>query len=158
MKQIENYTDYLITEDGQVFSTKRKCYLKPSPNEKGYLQLVLCKEGIYKTFRIHRLVAENFIPNPENKPQVNHIDGDKSNNHISNLEWATASENVLHSYRKLAHKGGFIKNSKAVACSNGKVYDSIKEAAMILGLFRNSISSVCKGKFSQTGGYKFKYA
>jgi len=62
-------------------------------------RVVLCKNGNQKRFLIHRLVGVAFILNPDNKPEINHIDGDRSNNHVTNLEWATRSENELHAYR-----------------------------------------------------------
>lgn len=71
----------------------------------GYLYTTLSLNKVRKTLKIHRMVATTFIDNPENKPQVNHIDGDKSNNNISNLEWCTAKENVNHAYYKGLRKG-----------------------------------------------------
>lgn len=84
---------HAINQVGQVISIKTRKLIKPSPNSKGYLQV--CLQG-KKTHSIHRLVAITFIPNPENLPQINHIDGDKLNNHVSNLEWVTNSQNMAH--------------------------------------------------------------
>ena len=91
-------TEYFVTEDGDVYRNGRK--LKPNL-KKGYYNLTPSVYGkiLYKT--IHRMVAEVYIPNPFNKPQINHIDGNKINNHISNLEWVNASENQLHRFYKL---------------------------------------------------------
>lgn len=80
--------------------------LKTRLNRHGYLQVVLSKNKSY-TKTIHRMVAEAFIPNIKNKPQINHIDGDKTNNCVSNLEWATRQENMQHAYHKLKRKMGF---------------------------------------------------
>lgn len=100
MKQIQNNTEYLITEDGKVYSKVSQKFLSPSTNECGYLVVGL--RG--KSYRVHRLVATAFIPNPENKPEVNHIDGDKKNNHISNLEWVTSKENKAHAWNLNLYK------------------------------------------------------
>ena len=96
MKNISGLENYFIDEEGRVFSTVTSNIreLKSGLNYKGYLQIKL--RG--KSYKIHRLVAETFIPNPDNLPQVNHLDGCKTNNAVSNLEWANNSDNQLHAW------------------------------------------------------------
>lgn len=96
---IKGFEDYLITEDGKIYSIRRKLYLKPQNTAYGYLHNTLTKNCIKTTKVIHRLVAEAFIPNPKGLPQINHIDGNKKNNNVSNLEWCTAKHNIIHAYR-----------------------------------------------------------
>lgn len=93
---------YLVTDEGQVLSVpkngKMGMQVKLYDTSRGYLQVHLHKNGEYKTLLVHRVVAECFCPNPELKPEVNHIDGNRSNNRASNLEWCTKSENERHKY------------------------------------------------------------
>ena len=106
-KTLEIYKDipgyegkYQITTWGRVYSVDKKYYLLPEVHEKGYLRVDLYdKQGKRKHFKVHRLVANAFIPNPEHKPQVNHKDGNNQNNSITNLEWATNRENQDHANR-----------------------------------------------------------
>lgn len=91
---------YSVSSGGKVYSYKERRYLKPDYTFKGYLRVDLYNRTIRKHKRLHRLVAEAFIPNPCNYPQVNHLDGDKNNNTVSNLEWCTNLENNRHA-RKL---------------------------------------------------------
>ncbi len=93
---IKNFPEYRINKYGDIWSVKYQNYLKGSYNP--YHSVVLVKNGKYKNKYIHRLIAENFIPNPENKPQINHKDGDKKNNSIDNLEWCTSKENIQHAH------------------------------------------------------------
>lgn len=98
MKEIPGYNGkYHITSKGKVFSEHKQDFLNIHPNTQvGYFQVSLWKDNVGKRLYIHRLVAEAFCPNPLNKPEVNHIDGNRQNNDSTNLEWVTSSENSYH--------------------------------------------------------------
>ena len=99
MKDVIGYEGfYSVTDDGRIWSHHSNRFLKGSPNSEGYLLCTLSREGIEQKVRLHRVVAEVYIPNPLRKPYVNHKDGNKQNNMVSNLEWVSASENTLHAY------------------------------------------------------------
>jgi len=112
-KYIKGYEDYQISNMGRVRSLPKKYrktlkIIKPMINDKGYHRTTLWKQGKYRRFLIQRLVAISFIKNRHNKPIVNHKDNNPSNNKISNLEWATQSENMLHAFKtksKIMTKG-----------------------------------------------------
>lgn len=92
-KDIEGFPGYQVTSWGRVYNKERGTFVRQDVHCKGYLRVDLFNEDGRKHFKVHRLVAEAFIPNPENKPQVNHIDGNNQNNSITNLEWVTNAEN-----------------------------------------------------------------
>ena len=97
LKDIKGFEQYYsISDDGKVYSKVRNIYLKLNNKKNGYVYVTLQVKNKKYTKRVHRLVAEAFIPNPQNKPFVNHIDGNKSNNVVQNLEWVTGSENNIH--------------------------------------------------------------
>lgn len=138
-----------------------------SQRREGYLRVSLRKPNSLKTYNVHRLVAIHFIDNPENKKEVNHKNGIKTDNRKENLEWVTPSENIKHSFDKLGRKGvGAWKgkygkdnaSSKKVICLNdNEVYDSVRLAALKYKLNEKSLSAVCRGKFPSLHGFKFKY-
>lgn len=135
----------------------------------GYLKVSLCKDGKIKTILVHRIVSFAFIENKYNKLEVNHINGVKHENIISNLEWVTHSENGVHSYRKLGRKvkgigglGNNNPNSKAVIqydLSGNFIseYGGQAEAARILNISQQGISLCCLGKINNIKDFIFKF-
>ena len=119
--EIKDYENYLIYNDGLVFSKKRNKFLKPNLNQYGYYQLSLCKNNKKKTFRIHRLVALHYIPNPQNKLEIDHINRIKTDNRVENLRWVTHSENNLNKDLIITNTSGFknIKKQKNKNCKQG---------------------------------------
>lgn len=109
MIPILGHENYLICRTGKVFNNKTGKELKLSLNENGYLYANLWKNGKTRSFSVHRLVAQHYIPNPQNKPFVNHIDANRANPHVDNLEWCTQAENVRHAYHigNLSQKSHF---------------------------------------------------
>lgn len=97
--EVNGFPNYQIFEDGQIYSIRFKKYLKSQTNADGYRSISLANNNVKKTFLVHRLVAEHFIPKIEGKDLVNHIDSNKQNNHVDNLEWCTNAENMKHAYK-----------------------------------------------------------
>ena len=104
LRILDLFSGYTICEDGEVRSRFGRV-VKQQMGGVGYFRVELWRDGVGKKYLVHRLLAAAFIPNPENKPQVNHIDGVKANNALSNLEWVTQSENQLHAYRAGLQRG-----------------------------------------------------
>lgn len=99
-------TRYSVTNTGIIINDEKNCIQKPHVSNRGYERVLLSYNGTRKYVSVHRLVAQYFIPNDDNLPEVNHIDGNKRNNNVTNLEWCTAEYNVKHSYdTNLNHSG-----------------------------------------------------
>ena len=164
--QINGFPNYTITDDGHVFSlnymnTGKKKELKRFIDNRGYyaVNLSMGTRGNKKLVEVHRLVAEHFLPNPDNLPQVNHKDTDKLNPDISNLEWCTQSDNIKHAYdNKLISK-----TSKRVIqfdLSTGEtmaIFDSARDVERQLGISDTAISLCCNGKTKSCRGYGWKF-
>jgi hypothetical protein len=150
--RVKNYPRKMLTRNGSYRTSKSKI-MKTYINTRGYVFIRLSKNKKQINARIHRLVADNFIPNLENKPEVNHINGDKTDNRAVNLEWCTKNENMQHAY-----KNGLLKYCKKVICiETGITYNSIKEAGQKTKINNNDICQCCKGRKKTAGNYHWKY-
>ena len=148
---------YEVSDQGRVRSLKfgKERILKPGRNPEGYLVVCLCKNGEIKQCLVHRLVAQTFIPNPDNLPQVNHKDEDKENNSVQNLEWCTNKYNSNYGTRndrcskpvlQFTKDGEFVKEWK-----------STNDIQRNLGYFHNNISNCCNGKCKSAYCYIWKF-
>lgn len=159
-KDIEGYEGlYQVSDLGRVKSSYTDRILKGSKHITGYLVVNLYKNNIGSTKRIHRLVAQAFIPNLENKSDVNHIDENKTNNKVSNLEWMTTKENINHGTRneRMAKTNSIPIIATNLTTGESTKFNSTNECTRQLGLNSGNITSVLKGRRRQTGGYTFKY-
>jgi hypothetical protein len=182
-KDIQGYEGlYQVSSLGKVKSIDR--YVKHNSGSKmliksvvmhpsiscGYKRISLCKEGKYKSFQVHRLLAIEFIPNPKNKPCINHKDGIKLNNDLSNLEWNTYAENNQHAYNKglkigaSIGKNGILNPTSKVVLQldndTGEILNKFygtHEAARELNLEFSLIAATCRGKNKTHKGYSFVY-
>ena len=162
-KDIEGYEDlYQVSNLGRVKSlnyrqTKREKILIPIKNNYyGYLYVMLYKNNNRKFLKIHRLVANTFIDNPNNYTQINHIDECKENNNVNNLEWC---DNKYNTNYGTANKRRSEKHKKAIYClETDKIYNSIKECSRELNMSSGFICDVLNGRYRQAKGYTFRYA
>lgn len=169
-KTIEDYPNYMISNMGNVKAIKwhrgnKEKEIKLYTTYKGYLRVRLSKNGKAKQFQIHRLVAQAFIPNPENKPYIDHINTDRTDNRVENLRWVTNKENCNNPISKnnysIGNKGKtavsilqFTKDGNFV-----RKWDSMSDAKQELGI-KSSLSGYCGNKYGRksVGGYIWQYA
>ena len=159
-KDIRGYEGlYQVSNVGRVKRVKTGRILKGIFSGYGYVQVDLSKEGCTSKKLIHRLVAQAFIPNVDNKLEVNHINEDKTNNRVDNLEWVTRKENNNHGTHN--EKVSKSKSTPIIAThiktGDSKEFYGASECARQLGLNPARISEVINGKRNQTKGYTFKY-
>lgn len=159
LRDIDDFSDYQISDNGIVVSCKfgKMRILKPFET-KGYLQLRLCKNGEPQHFLVHRLVAGAFVQNPENKPYIDHIDGNPLNNFYLNLRWCSQKENNNNLITKKRYSEA---HRKTVICYKNniivKIYLSTHDAEKD-GFHCSGVSRVCRGKQKSHKGYQFRYA
>ena len=154
-KPVKNFEDrYYISNFGRVYSIKRETIMKPSMLN-GYWRVILYDGNKTKGCYVHRMVAEAFIPNPQNKPLINHIDENRANNKISNLEWVTFSENVNHGNRN--DKVSNVLSRPVLCVETGIVYSSGKQAGRKTGIDDGSINHACSGRCQTAGGFHWKF-
>ena len=151
-RPIREYPRYEVSDNGRVKNSKTGRILKQGTHRQGYSLVWLSDSGKTSGRSVHRLVAEAFIPNPESKPQVNHIDGNKSNNNVDNLEWNTGSENILHAYRL---SDSHYKTPVRIV-ETGETFDSVKSCAAAINGQSGNISSCIHGKADTYKGLHFE--
>ena len=166
-KDIEGYEKlYQVSNLGNVKSlnyrhTGKEKLLKTAKDKDGYLRVGLYKDGKTKNCSVHRLVAFAFIPNPDNLPQVNHIDENKQNNISSNLEFCDAKYNInygTHNKRQSESRTNYPKFSKQVLCvETGIIYPSLSQVEREFNFSKASISKCCLGKQQTCGNFHWRY-
>jgi len=147
--EINNYPNYLIYQDGRVYSKHYKIFMKPYTNNRGYLRVGLLNNGKRKMFAMHRLVAEHYIPNPHNKKEVDHIDRNPLNNDISNLRWATRSENQENIGKPITNKSG-IKNISYDKSYNRWIYNKTYRGVRYQKYFKTKERAMWEKAFFET--------
>lgn len=188
-RPIKESSNYLVSNLGRVYSVRRKDRLGRYNGSGVFLKMCFDKDGYNSvnprisnksvTLKVHRLVAEAFLPNPENKPQVNHKNGIKTDNRVNNLEWCTHSENIRHTYKALGRvsekRNKKLKNetiekikntisSRKTCCGykvkcleTGRIFNSGAEASAFIGLTKDRVSQCCRGVTKSSGGFHWEY-
>lgn len=158
-KKIKGYETYEVSTTGRIRNIASGEVLKTPLNTWGYPSVTLCGMWGRKNKTVHRIVAEAFIPNPNNLPEVNHKDEDKTNNNVENLEWMTKKENINHGTR--TERANKKKHKRICQYTDGgelvKVFESMKEAEKE-GFNHSAISACCHGKRRTHLGYKWGWA
>lgn len=153
MIPIKGHERYVVSEEGVVTNTKTGKALSWHLNENGYMYVSLHREGKSNTRTVHRLVAEAYIPNPENKPFVNHKDANRANPHKDNLEWCTQSENICHAYRlgNMSQKQNFSQEELDWLLDEFLKNKSMTELAKSLGVGLSRLTINLRNRAHKTG-------
>ena len=151
-KDITHFDGFQVSNDGRV-RNKHGRILKGSVNNNGYQMVHLRTKDKNKLCTVHRLVAEAFISNPDNLPQINHKDENKANNSVENLEWCTGKYNVNYGTRN--ERAGKIRGYMVYCVELNKTFNSMVEAEKETGA--KQIAKACRGIYSHSGGYHWKF-
>lgn len=144
---------YTIYSNGTIFSNKSNKFLKQQQDSRGYMRVGLTINGQAKTYKVHRLIADAFLPKENNKPQVNHKNGIKTNNRLENLEWCDSSHNMKHAYDnglKTSHH-----NKVVLDTQTGVFYSSATELANLIGMNRATLISRLNGHRNVPTKYQY---
>lgn len=152
---ISDFPKYEVSNTGRIRNERTGKILKPGKNPKGYSIVCLHKDNAQHTRKVHRLVADAFCDNSQRADQVNHKDGDKNNNHSSNLEWCTGSDNILHAYSSGLRKPPHTKKVKVV--ETGETFDSMSDCARHIDGTVSGIYDCLTGRQSTHRGYHFEW-
>lgn len=160
-KDIEGYNgDYQVSTFGRIKSFKQGAQgkiLMPIIKENKYVKINLYNQGKMTTYSVHRLVAQAFIPNPDNLPQVNHKDRNPSNNQVSNLEWCDMTYNNNYDGRVERQAKSCTKSKQVLCIDTNEIFYSSGDAARKLGINARLIRGVCLDEHNSTHGLRFKY-
>ena len=156
--KIDGFEKYEVSNLGKVRNIKSGRILKPWLDKDGYLVHGLYKNNKQNQLLLHRIIATAFIDNPEEKPCVNHIDENKLNNDLSNLEWCTERENNIHGTRTKRAAGKLSKKVIQLDLNDNVLneFESMRQAERETGVLVGNISSCCNGKTKSAGGYKWR--
>lgn len=155
----EQETDYSVSDDGKVRKDTTD-YILSQSSQQDYRFVTLLINGSQKRMRVHRLVAETYIENPENKPYVNHINGKRDDNRVENLEWVTASENTQHAVRIGLMNNGRKRAVIQYSLDGEKMmtFESASEAARQTGGSQSKITMCCRKQRQTANDYQWRYA
>lgn len=151
---------YLVSDEGTVWSLMRCRLLKPAIDKYGYEKVGLSDGNKVHSRTVHRLVAQAFVPNPDNLPTVNHINEVKTDNRVINLEWASVADNDNHGTRNERMADTKCRLPVEQIFNDGSVvrYKGVKDASRKTGVHRGCIARCCKNTRKTAGGYKWRYA
>ena len=162
---------YMVSSLGRILSFKRSVEIRPFKQKNGYLAVSLHDGKTSHNELVHRLVAKAFVPNEKSMPEVNHINGDKTDNRAENLEWCTREQNMAHAAatgllntaKRMDHLDNMTRiaaksHKRPVIRSDGEYFDSVHDAARAIGASPSNVSAVCRGKYKSCEGFTFRYA
>lgn len=167
-RAVSSNSNYEVSNTGKVRRVGSENDHSTRENARGYMVTDLYREGVRCHARVHRLVAEEFVPNPDNKPEVNHIDGNKKNNTASNLEWVTKKENCRHAWNTGLVKPSYSMRGKCNPnagrkgkpfriVETGEVFDTLKECEDAINGNNRHINDCLRGRQNTHRGYHFEY-